>query len=141
MDPTKIPKGQSPESYTDGRLVNQPGIYKHHDTGAEFITFPGEEGVLQADALMSPVWKDKWERIGDVPSRAELDKRRRAQLLTDTKREAREKAEEEAELKAAAEEGTREGSGTDAAPEAPVGGQTYIPEPKKEPAKEPVPVK
>lgn len=98
LDP-QVNKGKSPE-LTDGRPVNPPGIYKHRDTGAEFITAPGEEGVLQADAMMSPVWKDAWERIGDVPSRSELQKRRQAavnKVEAEEKAKKAEKAKEEAD--------------------------------------------
>lgn len=86
MDATKLPKGQSKE-VTDGRPINEPGIYVHKDTGAEYITAEGEEGSIQADALNSPVWKDAWERKGDVPSRVELLERRKAQEAKDLKKE------------------------------------------------------
>ncbi len=99
LDPI-VNKGKSPE-LTSGRPINPPGIYKHKDTGAEFITAPGEEGVLQADALLSPVWKDSWERIGDVPPRSELMKAQRAaQAKVDAEAKAKKakKAQEEADL-------------------------------------------
>lgn len=99
LDPVKN-KGKSPE-VTEGRPINQPGIYRHKDTGGEYITAPGEEGIVQADALMSPAWKDAWERVGDVPSRTELLQKRKDQLLQDKKAEAQEKKAEEAELEAA----------------------------------------
>lgn len=98
LDPTKN-KGQSPE-LTEGRPINLPGIYRHRETGAEYITAPGEDGVIQADALMAPVWKDAWERVGEVPSRIELQKMQKKQQLKDAKAEAAEKKAEEAELKA-----------------------------------------
>lgn len=84
MDASKLPKGQSAEA-TQGRPQNQPGVYKHRDTGATFITAPGEEGILQADALLSPVWKDSWERVGDAPSRSELLEMQKKQLEKDQK--------------------------------------------------------
>lgn len=77
LDPVKN-KGKSPE-VTEGRPLNQPGTYKHRDTGAIYITAHGEEGVVQADALQSPVWQGAWERVGDVPSHAELLKQRKKQ--------------------------------------------------------------
>jgi hypothetical protein len=79
MDTSKIPKQKSKEANSDGRPINLPGIYKHKDMGAVFITADGDEGVAQADALMSTVWKDAWERTGDVPSRLELLEMRKAQ--------------------------------------------------------------
>lgn len=83
MDPTKIPKEKSPERHTDGRPVNEAGIYVHKDTKAILITSEGKEGVIQADALMSPLWEHAWERTGDVPSRLELLKMRKAQEKKD----------------------------------------------------------
>lgn len=84
MDASKLPKGQSVER-TEGRPYNLPGIYKHKPSGNTLITSDGDEGVVQADALMSPVWKDQWERVGDVPSRVELKEMREAQLQKDLK--------------------------------------------------------
>jgi hypothetical protein len=78
MDAATLPKGQSLEK-TDGRPRNEPGKYQHKPTGAIFITAPGEEGVIQADALSNPdVWHFEWERVGDVPTRTELLKMRKA---------------------------------------------------------------
>lgn len=99
LDP-QVNKGQSPE-LTDGRPINPAGKYRHKETGAEYITAPGEEGIVQADALMAPVWKDAWEKVGEVPSRIELQKMRKDQQLKDAKEEAAQKKAEEAELKAA----------------------------------------
>jgi hypothetical protein len=101
MDASKLPKGKSQEVATDGRPLNQPGIYKHKDTGGIFITAEGEAGVLQADALTSPIWKDAWEWTAEVPSRTELLKMRKAQEIKDATEEALEKGKEAAELKAA----------------------------------------
>ena len=101
-DASQLPKGQSLERSSDGRPINQPGTYKHRDTGSIFVTAEGEAGVVQADALMSPVWKDAWERVGEVPTRLELQKIHRAQLLKDTAAEAAQKKADEAELAAVA---------------------------------------
>lgn len=101
MDATQIPKMRSVERNSDGRPINLPGIYKHRDTGAVFITSEGDEGIAQADAMMQPLWKDAWERTGDVPTRVEVLAMRKAQLLKDTAQEAIEKKQDEDELKAA----------------------------------------
>lgn len=101
MDASQLPKGKSAEGNSDGRLLYEPGIYKHKDTKGIFITAEGEAGVLQADALMSPVWKDAWERVGDVPNRLELLKLRKQQQIQDAKEEAAQKKADEAELAAA----------------------------------------
>lgn len=84
MDASKLPKQQSKEINTDGRPLNQPGIYVHKDSGATFITAEGQDGVVQADALMSPLWEHSWEWTADVPSRLEILKMREAQLKKDT---------------------------------------------------------
>lgn len=97
MDATTIPKNQSKER-TDGRPQSEPGTYKHRDTGAVFITAQGEEGILQADALSAPVWKDAWERVGGVPSYSELLKQRKAgqaKVEAETKAKKLEKAQKE----------------------------------------------
>lgn len=101
MDASQLPKGQSKEISSDGRPINLPGIYKHKDTGAIFETAPGEPGVIQADALKSPVWQGAWERVGDVRTRTEILAAQKAQLLKDTAAEAAQKKADEAELKAA----------------------------------------
>lgn len=101
MDASKLPKGQSLEVTTDGRPINQPGVYMHRDTGAVFTTAPGEHGVIQADALMSPVWKDAWEWVSEVPSRTEILAAQKAQALKDAVAEAATKKAEKAELDAA----------------------------------------
>jgi hypothetical protein len=101
MDASKLPKGKSLEKTSDGRPLNMPGVYKHRDNGALFTTAPGEEGVIQADALMAPVWKDAWERVSDVPSRTEILAAQKAQALKDAASEAAAKKAEKAELDAA----------------------------------------
>lgn len=109
MDASKIPKLQSKEVNADGRPLNLPGVYIHKDTGQEFITSSSfDEGVAMADALMNPLWKDAWERTGDVPSYTELLERRKAQEVKDATAEALAKGKEEAELKAAKKEALEE---------------------------------
>lgn len=122
MDASKLPKGQSAERSTDGRPVNLPGVYVHKDTGAKFITSEGDEGVAQADALMVPLWKDAWERTGDVPSRVEVLKMRKDQEIKDVRAEKAEKAAEEAAFDAAV--ATEE-------VKLPAGGETYDPKTEK----------
>ncbi len=100
MDASKLPKGQSVER-TDGRELNLPGIYIHKDTKAEFITSDGEEGVIQADALMNPQWRDAWYRAADVPTRVQLLATRKAQEIKDAKAEAEQKKADKAEIDAA----------------------------------------
>lgn len=101
MDASQLPKGQSAER-TDGRPINLPGIYRHTATGAEYITSEGEEGIVQADALMSEKWKGNgWERVGDVPSKVELLERRKAQVIKDQAAEAAQKKLDEAEIESA----------------------------------------
>lgn len=109
LDP-QVNKGQSRE-LTEGRAINLPGIYKHKVTGVINITAPGEEGVVMADALQAPVWQGNWERVGDVPTRIELQKMQKDQQIKDAKEEAERKKADEAELQVAVS-----------------GGETYIPE-------------
>lgn len=89
MSATQLPKGKSKEKTSEGEL-NPPGVYVHKDTGARYITAAGEEGSVQADALLSPVWKDAWEWKEEVPSRLEVLEMQKAQQLKDKKAEAKE---------------------------------------------------
>jgi len=89
MDASTIPKSQSGER-TEGGTENLPGIYVHKESGAKFTTSEGDAGVVQADALKSPVWKDGWERVGNVPTRLEQLELRQAQELKDAKIEKKE---------------------------------------------------
>ena len=102
MDASTIPKGQSAEK-SEARSF-PPGIYRNKDNKEIFITAEGEEGSIQADALMNPIWKDVWEWEAEVPNRVELLKLRKAQLLKDAKAEADEKKAEKAEIDAVVEE-------------------------------------
>lgn len=119
IDPTQIPKLQSKEVNGDGRPLNLPGIYEHQDTKKIYITAEGDEGIAQADALRSPIWRDAWIRIADVPNRIELLAMRKTQLAKDLAQETKDKAKEEAEMKALTEKVTTK---------LPVGGETYTPE-------------
>lgn len=84
MDVSNLPKQKSAETNTDGRPKNLPGIYVHRDTRATYITAPGEEGTIQADALMSPLWEHAWEWTAEVPTRLEIQAMQEAQLKKDT---------------------------------------------------------
>lgn len=108
MDASQLPKGQSVERNGDGRPINLPGVYVHKETKQKYITADGDEGVVQADALMSPVWQGGWERVGDVPTRTEILEMREAQELRDAKAEKIAKEAKEARIKAAVEETTAE---------------------------------
>ncbi len=101
QDPSTIPKMQSKEVNTDGRPVNLPGVYENKDNDAVFITSEGDEGVVQADAIMSPYTGGNWERTGDVPSRVEILEMRKKQEVKDATAEALAAGKEEAEMKAA----------------------------------------
>lgn len=96
MDASNLPKGQSQES-TDGRPVNLPGIYVHKESKKQVITAEGDGGIVQADALMSPVYHGQWERVGDVPTRSELLAMQKAQATKDAKNEANAKVKAELE--------------------------------------------
>lgn len=95
MDASNLPKGQSKEQ-SDG-VNNLPGTYVHKDTGATIITSEGNEGVVQADALLSPVWKDAWERKGDTLSHSERLAKQKEQAEKDAKTEADPKTKKQLE--------------------------------------------
>ena len=99
MDASTLPKGQSRET-TDG-TENQPGVYVHKETGSKIITADGEAGVIQADALMSPVWHNQWERVGDVPTRQEVLDMQKTQAAKDAKVEGNTKIKADLEAFAA----------------------------------------
>lgn len=102
MDASTIPKGQSAEK-NEARSF-PPGIYRNQDNNEIFITAEGEAGSIQADALMSPIWKDVWQWEAEVPNRVELLKLRKAQAIKDAKAEKAEKEADKAEIDAAVEE-------------------------------------
>jgi len=104
MDGINLPKGQSKEKNGDGRPINLPGVYFHKDSDTKFVTSDGDEGILQADALNSPVWNNGWTRIGDVPTRTELLELQKAQEIKDAKEEKRLKDERKAEIDSAVSE-------------------------------------
>jgi len=107
MDASNLPKGQSPER-TDGRNVNLPGVYVHKGSGQTYITAEGEEGTVQADALMSEKWKgDIWEWTAPVPNRLEIQAMRKVQLAKDTAEEAAQKKADEAEIEALVAKNTK----------------------------------
>lgn len=91
MDASKLPRGQSVLANGDGRPINLPGVYIHERSGAKFTTSPGDFGVTQADALMSPIWNGEWKRVSDVPTREELLIMREAQELNDKRAEEQSK--------------------------------------------------
>lgn len=98
MDASQLPHGQSTESNGDKRPVNLPGIYENKKSKKQIITSEGDEGIVQADALMQPRWQNAWERVGDVPSRIELLEMQKAQAMKDKTAAAREKKAEKAQL-------------------------------------------
>lgn len=108
MDASQLPKMQSKELNGDGRPINLPGVYVHKDTKQRYITPDGDEGVVHADALMSPVWKDAWERVGDVPSRLEILEMQKAQEVKDATEAAIKEGKESADLKEATKQAIEE---------------------------------
>lgn len=93
-----LSKGQSTERNGDGRPINLPGKYVHKESGATLITSAGDEGVVQADALMQPRWAGAWHRASDVPSRQEVLAMQKAQAMKDAKETAIEKDADKAEI-------------------------------------------
>lgn len=86
MDASQLPKGQSSET-TPGKPKNEAGVYRHEAAKVQIITQPGNDGAIQADALVRVGYK----RMGDTLSREELLKMQKAQLakdLAETKAEA-----------------------------------------------------
>ena len=80
MDTQTLPKYQAAEANGNKKPRNLPGVYRHEAAGKEVITVADpNDGSIQADALV----RVGYHRIGDVPSRVELAKRREAQLKKD----------------------------------------------------------
>lgn len=101
MDASNLPKLKSSERNTDGTPLNRPGVYKNKDNGELFITADGGAGILQADYLMKPFWKDLWEWTGPVPTGEELLAMRQAQEVKDATEEALQAGKEAEQMKAA----------------------------------------
>ena len=74
-----LPKGQSAEVSTKR---NQPGVYRHPETGAELICYPGRRAVAQADAFV----RLGYVRVGDQPTLVELRAKEDEQLAKDRAR-------------------------------------------------------
>lgn len=91
MDSSQLPQGSSVER---SPITNLPGVYRHDGAGVELITQAGDEGRIQADALVRVGYK----RVGDVPSRVELLAMQKKQLVKDLAAEKKAKADEDAEL-------------------------------------------
>ena len=107
-DASQLPKMQSREVNADGRPLNLPGVYVHKDTGSKFITSSDfDTGVAQADALNNPLWKDGWERVGEVPTHLEVLEMRKAQEIKDAADEVIAKNKAKADLEAATEKAVK----------------------------------
>ena len=98
MDASQLSRGKANERNGDGRPINLPGIYTHSLSGKTIITAAGDEGVVQADALMQPRWQGQWKRTGDVPSRVDILAMQKAQEMKDAKTEAVDKKTDEVEI-------------------------------------------
>lgn len=97
LDPTKIPKGQSPEKTPNPRNRNQPGVYRHEASGKSLTATT----VPAADAFVH----QGFVRVGDVPKRQAAQKAA-AKTGTDTtdlqkQLDAANKAQADAEKRAA----------------------------------------
>ena len=110
MDNSKLPKGQSGESNGQGKPRNLPGIYRHEAAGKEIITVADQnDGSIQADALV----RVGYHRIGDVPSRIELNAMRDAQLKKDEEAAKAGKTSTEPEQTTVVPNGTTQKSATE----------------------------
>jgi hypothetical protein len=96
MDASQLPHGGAAEQ---SPVKNLPGVYRHEGAKAEIITVPGNEGSIQADALV----RVGYTRVNDLPSRVELLAMQKKQLVKDLADEKRAKAADEAELAALVE--------------------------------------
>ena len=90
MDASQLPKGQSGE-VTPGKAKNEPGVYRHEAAKVQIITQPGNDGAIQADALV----RVGYTRMGETLNREELLKMQKAQLQKDLAEAKAEKAESE----------------------------------------------
>lgn len=94
---------QSAEFAPEGKPANFPGIYEMKREGLDsvrIITQPGDEGRVQADALV----RVGYVRVGEVPSRTELLTMQKRQQARDMAEEKAAKIREEAELKSLEDE-------------------------------------
>ena len=82
------------QEFTDGKEGNKPGIYVQKESGAQVITSDGDEGVIQADALV----RVGYEWTNPVPSRLEILEAQKAQQIKEAKESKAEKAEIEASI-------------------------------------------
>lgn len=135
MNASDLPKGQSSESNGDRRPINLPGIYRHGPSGKEVITSDGDEGVIQADAMMQPRWQNTWKRVGDVPSRVEQLAMRKKQALKDAAEAKQSGLDEQAEIDAILKGTDKKENAGKSDKELPAGGESYTPsKPVPEPA-------
>lgn len=91
MDSSNLPQVGTAEK---SPVTNLPGDYAMDGVKQHIITAPGDEGAVQADALVRVGFK----RVGELPSRVELLAMQKKQLVKDLADEKRAKADEEAEL-------------------------------------------
>lgn len=83
MDPSQIPKGAGQMEVTEGKAVNQPGVYRHAGSGAELIVLPDSQSTAHSDALV----RLGYERVDNPPTREELHKMQNDQRVKDKKLE------------------------------------------------------
>ena len=73
MNAATLPKYQSREENGNRKPKNLPGVYRHEGSKKEIITSADpNDGAIQADAFV----RVGYHRIGDVPSRLEMQKMR-----------------------------------------------------------------
>lgn len=84
MNPATLPKGPSIESdgmFGQAKEANQPGIYRHKETGKELIVVPDPTSRAQQDALV----RLGFEWVGEAPDRNGILKMQADQLKADKK--------------------------------------------------------
>lgn len=97
MDASQLPSGPSSEK---SPRANLPGEYAMDGVEQHIITVEGDEGYIQADALVRVGFK----RVGEVPSRVELLAMQKKQLVKDLAEAKKAKNDEQAELDRLVEE-------------------------------------
>lgn len=112
MDASQLPSGPSAEKSPRSNL---PGEYAMDGVEQHIITTEGDEGYIQADALVRVGFK----RVGDVPSRVELLAMQKRQLVKDLAAEKKAKDDEKAELDRLVEEEIKSEASAKAPAEAP----------------------